>query len=555
MTLRGLTLVFGLCAGLASAAAAGSRTEVGATACAGCHEKTVEAYKRSPHGRGMAAAKGVPFEKSCETCHGPGSEHAGGEVSAIVNPAKAKDGAAACATCHAGEKGRMFWAGSAHEKNGCASCHSVHGGEKKLLAKRSELETCSACHADVKSSLMKRSAHPLRDGSRKGAEGKMACSDCHNPHGSAAEKLMAAKSVNDTCYSCHAEKRTPMLWEHGPVKEDCLICHTPHGSSNDKLLTTRAPRLCQSCHMQGRHQSGTGSRQGSRRRAKSRRPSVIFLQRATSSRIPSRYSAKSAKAGRLPSVGSAARLRSDLAHTPMVLSGLLISWATPLASSPTAASLPARMSCSCVRASSAVILWKAASSRPISSAPVSRSDGAKSPRPMRSVRRMRRSMRAVNRPVSQWAAAKPEARRRTAAAPRGDEAHPAGGRAGMGGGQPAREAPRERMRDDLPVRVADVGVGDVGVRGNGPAQESVQGELVAGQDEPLGGDGGQVADGRAGVGQLVPEELGEPVVDVADGDDAQEEDHRGGAGHELGAHGLHEPAPRRMRARMRRTGS
>ncbi|TBR23928.1 DmsE family decaheme c-type cytochrome [bacterium] len=259
MISNGWLLALALCAGLsAGASAEGGKTEVGATACANCHAEKVEAYKRSPHGRSLAAAKDVPFEKSCETCHGPGSAHAeAGDVTAIVNPKKAKDGSAACTSCHAGEKSRMFWAGSVHEKNGCASCHSVHGGEKRLLAKRSELETCTSCHSDVKASLMKRSTHPLRDSFRKGSEGKMACSGCHNPHGSQTEKLMAGRSINDTCYTCHTEKKTPMLWEHGPVKEDCMTCHTPHGSTNDKLLTTRPPRLCQSCHMQGRHQSGT----------------------------------------------------------------------------------------------------------------------------------------------------------------------------------------------------------------------------------------------------------------------------------------------------------
>ncbi|MBI5597863.1 MAG: DmsE family decaheme c-type cytochrome [Elusimicrobia bacterium] len=246
----------------ATGASAADDGFVGAETCLGCHAQQ-QAFKTAPHAKSMAAAKGVAFEKSCETCHGAGAKHAaaGGDkndpgFASIVNPAKAK-GDEACKSCHAGDKARMFWSGSAHEGQGCASCHSVHKGGKKLLAKESQLETCASCHGDVKSSLLKRSKHPLRDSSRHGGQGKMACTDCHNPHGSQAEKLMAGKSVNDTCYSCHNEKKSPMLWEHGPVKEDCLTCHTPHGSSNDKLLVMRPPRLCQSCHMQGRHQSGT----------------------------------------------------------------------------------------------------------------------------------------------------------------------------------------------------------------------------------------------------------------------------------------------------------
>lgn len=244
------------------ARAADTPAEVGASACASCHAKQAEAYKSTRHAKALEAVKGVPFEKSCETCHGPGGAHASGDVSAIINPAKAKGDKASelCLTCHAGEKNRLFWSGSAHDgKDGasCLSCHKVHGGHQSILQKETELETCASCHKDVKSQLMKRSMHPLRDSSAKNGQGKMVCSDCHNPHGSQSEKLMVGKSVNDTCYTCHAEKKAPMLWEHGPVKEDCLICHTPHGSSNNKLLVAKVPRLCQSCHMQGRHQTGT----------------------------------------------------------------------------------------------------------------------------------------------------------------------------------------------------------------------------------------------------------------------------------------------------------
>ena len=45
-------------------------------------------------------------------------------------------------------------------------------------------------------------------------EGKITCSDCHNPHGSVTEKLIRQASVNEVCYTCHAEKRGPFLWEH-----------------------------------------------------------------------------------------------------------------------------------------------------------------------------------------------------------------------------------------------------------------------------------------------------------------------------------------------------
>ncbi len=240
---------------------------IGAQACLSCHQDK-EGFKSNIHAKALPNAKGIELEKACETCHGPGSLHgaAAGDKNnpdfwTIRNPAKlsADKGSETCLECHAGEKQRMFWSGSVHEAKGvgCASCHSAHGESERLLKKGAQNDVCLACHGEVRSAMLKRSKHPLRDSSARDGQGRMTCSSCHNPHGSQSEKLIAARSVNDKCFECHAEKKAPLLWEHGPVKEDCLICHAPHGSSNGKLLVTRVPRLCQQCHMQGRHQSGT----------------------------------------------------------------------------------------------------------------------------------------------------------------------------------------------------------------------------------------------------------------------------------------------------------
>jgi DmsE family decaheme c-type cytochrome len=90
------------------------------------------------------------------------------------------------------------------------------------------------------------SHHPVR-------EGLMTCSSCHDPHGTGRESGLKAASVNDLCYSCHAEKRGPHLWEHPPVNENCATCHDPHGSNHGKMLKANAPFLCQQCHSNARH--------------------------------------------------------------------------------------------------------------------------------------------------------------------------------------------------------------------------------------------------------------------------------------------------------------
>jgi DmsE family decaheme c-type cytochrome len=110
-----------------------------------------------------------------------------------------------------------------------------------------QAEVCFACHKEQRAQTRRISTHPLAV-TGQASTAKMACSDCHNPHGSTGPKLLVKSSVNETCYTCHPEKRGPFLWEHAPVTDDCTNCHTPHGSANAPLLKARAPWLCQECH-------------------------------------------------------------------------------------------------------------------------------------------------------------------------------------------------------------------------------------------------------------------------------------------------------------------
>ena len=231
----------------------------GGEKCIECHDAVVNQFSGNIHAK--AGAYGFAGA-SCESCHGASASHvSSGDASSISNPAKidVEAASAACLSCHSKGKGLALWHGSIHESQqlACVACHKVHGGNDKLLSKKTEAEVCIGCHVDVRADMFKRSKHPMRDSSSPSGEGKMTCSSCHNVHGAKGEKLIDAKSFNDKCYECHQEKKAPLLWEHSPVKEDCMTCHTPHGSSNDKMLVTQVTRLCQQCHMQGRHQTGT----------------------------------------------------------------------------------------------------------------------------------------------------------------------------------------------------------------------------------------------------------------------------------------------------------
>lgn len=233
---------------------------VGAETCKGCHPDQFATFSATKMGRLFLNHPRNQLERTaCESCHGPGKEHVekgggkGAEAKLITfskgDPTPAEQRNAVCLTCHE-KTARLYWQGSPHASRdlACTNCHRVMAtvSDRSQLAKATVIETCGQCHLQRRAQLMRSSHMPLR-------EGKMDCVTCHNPHGSVTEKLLKANSVNENCYSCHAEKRGPFLWEHPPVTESCSNCHEPHGTNHEKLLKVAKPRLCQQCHVETRH--------------------------------------------------------------------------------------------------------------------------------------------------------------------------------------------------------------------------------------------------------------------------------------------------------------
>jgi len=239
---------------------------VGARTCVACHaQENIQASHSLHVASFRAGAANSGPQAACESCHGPGSEHAKdptkpgaiiGFTHDAATPPQVQAGV--CLSCHAGGA-RQHWVGSIHQSRdlSCTDCHNPMAklSPEGVLAKSSINEVCASCHQDIRAKFNRRSHMPL-------PEGQMACTDCHNPHGSITRPLLKTDTVNETCYSCHAEKRGPFLFEHAPVRANCLNCHDVHGSNQQTLLVAPIPMLCQQCHTMTRHPNDMQSAAG-----------------------------------------------------------------------------------------------------------------------------------------------------------------------------------------------------------------------------------------------------------------------------------------------------
>jgi DmsE family decaheme c-type cytochrome len=221
--------------------------------CLKCHDDEVGSMLGTRHAVKADARTPWGTGKACQACHGESTEHIRNtKVPPTVlfkrsTPAEERN--APCLACHQGGD-RMHWAGSSHARNdvACSDCHNPHKLVDQVRVAQTQAGVCFDCHKDKRAASLRASTHPIRTGA-------MPCSSCHQPHGSVGEHNLIKTSVNDTCYTCHAEKRGPFLWEHPPAREDCSNCHDPHGTNATPMLVTRPPFLCQQCHESPFHTS------------------------------------------------------------------------------------------------------------------------------------------------------------------------------------------------------------------------------------------------------------------------------------------------------------
>jgi DmsE family decaheme c-type cytochrome len=226
----------------------------GTETCAVCHEDIAKAFARNPHSLVDSSKMRGWTARACESCHGPGAKHAESSSAAdIINPLKAPIAKAdkTCLGCHLNQPTHAGRIVSGHARNQvtCANCHTVHGSdENKLQVKYKYAQQinrkCASCHLSVWAQFQRPHAHRLKENS-------MSCVDCHNPHGNFNARQIASSSAGEKgCFTCHADKRGPFVFQHAPVRtEPCSACHEPHGSVNPRMLTrAQAGLLCLECH-------------------------------------------------------------------------------------------------------------------------------------------------------------------------------------------------------------------------------------------------------------------------------------------------------------------
>jgi DmsE family decaheme c-type cytochrome len=224
---------------------------VGAETCKTCHEEIYNSWEKTPHWKTTLNKEGGPSKQGCEGCHGPGADHVagGGDKSKIFvfENASTKDINARCMSCHEGGTQHMNAVNSVHTQNNvsCISCHSPHHAQtKEFLLVKAQPELCYSCHLQQKSQFQMPFRHRVN-------EGLVQCSDCHNPHGTVAAKQVRTSATQDAvCFTCHADKQGPFVFEHEPVKiEGCSSCHIPHGGANPHMLrVSNVNLLCLQCH-------------------------------------------------------------------------------------------------------------------------------------------------------------------------------------------------------------------------------------------------------------------------------------------------------------------
>lgn len=224
-------------------AAAGWPPEIPTNAlCAKCHAPAFDVLPGTIHA--ALGKRDAPLTVGCGSCHAGAEEHArsGGRADLVdsLRGTDARHQQETCASCHQ-EQSRHSNIGS-HLRNEvtCLTCHSPAAPANDV---RGDAERkCASCHHDVAAQFRLPNHHPV-------PEGRMGCTDCHDPH-SSRPRLRDLRLRERTCTGCHKQYQGPFVFAHQASRLDgCVACHEPHGASNRRMLQQHTTQQnCLQCH-------------------------------------------------------------------------------------------------------------------------------------------------------------------------------------------------------------------------------------------------------------------------------------------------------------------
>ena len=237
----------------------GLLTDAVPSLCFDCHD-TDQAFTAAHQGRDIRGA-------DCTACHDPHSgtlpglvrenQHApfaGGDCQRCHDEgdatsfAIAKETKSLCIDCHRGVANFEEAAHHGHLTHGesCLNCHNPHASNAEALLAADQTVLCMRCHFN-ESGRRAKQEYITHDG--------MLCSECHSAHGADNASYLVTVEL-DLCARCHPRAHDvshpvgpDVIDERTGEAVTCLSCHTLHGSEHDFYLTLDpAMDLCIQCH-------------------------------------------------------------------------------------------------------------------------------------------------------------------------------------------------------------------------------------------------------------------------------------------------------------------
>ena len=219
--------------------------------CSGCHADAANQVAKGLHNK----IRGL-----CWPCHGKHDIKSSGDAQSFTNRANQSN---LCIKCHQDREDKTFtgykhsqvvFQGGAEGKVACYQCHVPH-----LANILEPSQSCNKCHPQILVELQKSVHAQVKGGAQP------TCSDCHKEHlrveETKDEKLTKIESEISECRKCHSEV-TEQYFKglHGKELEKgnfdtptCISCHGKHGilSSQDPqspIFHTNIVSMCVKCH-------------------------------------------------------------------------------------------------------------------------------------------------------------------------------------------------------------------------------------------------------------------------------------------------------------------